>query len=87
MLLEWKQAVRILSCDLYNEREWKIAKSPHDRDVGLFYSYNPIWFVWSKQVFSPRVQKSIFKYWICFPDSLKIEIIKNYQGLFYLLTI
>lgn len=79
MLSELKQAVRILSCDHYKEREWKVAKSPHERDVGLFSSDNPIWFVWSKQVFSPRVQNNIFWYWICFLDSIKTEMIKKYQ--------
>lgn len=78
MLSELKQAVRILSCDHYKEREWKVAKSLLERDVGLFSSDNPIWFVWSKQVFSPRVQNNIFWYWRCFRDSLKTEIIKKY---------
>lgn len=41
MLSEWKQSSRILNCDLYTEREWKVAKSPMREMLDYFPVSNP----------------------------------------------
>lgn len=81
-----KTICKNLKCDLYTEREWRIAKASHERDVGVFSSVSPVWFMWSKQIFSPSIQKQWSWYQMCFPDSLKIYIIQKVSRVTLLLN-
>lgn len=76
----------ILVWSLHRKR-MKSSQISNERDIGLFFSVKPIWFMWSKQIFSPKAQKHWFQSWVFFLDSLKIEIMKRYWDSLYLFTV
>lgn len=45
---------------LLHRKRVKNSQISNERDVGLFSSVKPIWFIWSKQIFSPKSQKKIY---------------------------